>query len=127
MVGSSFMIGRVRRYGSRETDVGCPGCGEGTLYVIVSCMSAAVTCRDCHAAFTLGELLDPETVIIHIDKANAAYHGLYQVINQQFLEQTWPQVRYVYREQDLGAPGLRRAKESYHPHHIVEKFTVKLR
>jgi hypothetical protein len=78
-------------------------------------------------AFTLGELLNPETVVIHIEKANAAYHGLYQVINQQFLEQTWPQVRYVNREQDLGVPGLRRAKESYHPHHMVEKFTVKLR
>ena len=58
MVGSSLMIGQVRRYGSRETDVGCPGCGEGTLYVIVSCMSTTVTCRDCHAAFTLGELCE---------------------------------------------------------------------
>jgi hypothetical protein len=36
-------------------------------------------------AFTLGELLNPETVVIHIEKANAAFHGLYQVINQQFL------------------------------------------
>ncbi|MBW2262856.1 MAG: hypothetical protein JRG91_12845 [Deltaproteobacteria bacterium] len=50
------MSGRERRYGSRETDVGCPGCGEGTLHVIVSCMSAKVTCPDCHAAFTLSEL-----------------------------------------------------------------------
>ena len=40
-------------------------------------------------AFALGELLDPETVVIHIEKANAAFHGLYQVINQQFLEQSW--------------------------------------
>ena len=78
-------------------------------------------------AFTLGELLNPETVVIHIEKANAAFHGLYQVINQQFLEQTWQHARYVNREQDLGLPGLRKAKESYHPHHLVEKFAVTLR
>lgn len=78
-------------------------------------------------AFALGELLNPETVVIHIEKANAAFHGLYQMINQQFLEHEWSQIRYVNREQDLGVDGLRRAKESYLPDHMVEKFTVKLR
>ena len=56
VVVSGLMSWRKRRYGSRETDVGCPGCGTGMLHVIVSCTSATVTCRDCHAAFTLGEL-----------------------------------------------------------------------
>ena len=78
-------------------------------------------------AFTLGELLNPETVVIHIEKANAAFHGLYQAINQQFLEKAWSEVRYVNREQDLGVAGLRRAKESYHPDHMVEKYVVTLR
>jgi hypothetical protein len=78
-------------------------------------------------AFTLGELLNPDTVVIHIEKANAAFHGLYQIINQQFLEREWANARYVNREQDLGVPGLRRAKESYHPHHMVEKFVAILR
>lgn len=78
-------------------------------------------------AFTLGELLNPETVVIHIEKANAAFHGLYQVINQQFLEKQWPEVRYVNREQDMGVSGLRNAKQSYYPDHMVEKFTVALR
>ena len=75
-------------------------------------------------AFSLGELLNEDTVVIHIEKANAAFHGLYQVINQQFLANAWSQVRYVNREQDLGVPGLRRAKQSYHPHHMVEKLRV---
>ena len=78
-------------------------------------------------AFTLGELLNPETVVIHIEKANAAFHGLYQVINQQFLEKQWPEVRYVNREQDMGVSGLRNAKQSSYPDHMVEKFTVALR
>jgi len=78
-------------------------------------------------AFTLGELLDPETVVIHIEKANAVYHGLYQLVNQQFLAQQWPTIPFVNREQDLGLEGLRKAKESYHPHHLVEKFEVRLK
>ncbi len=78
-------------------------------------------------AFTLGELLSADTVVIHIEKANAAFQGLYQVINQQFLEHEWSNTTYVNREQDLGVEGLRKAKESYHPHHMVEKFRVRLR
>jgi hypothetical protein len=78
-------------------------------------------------AYTLGELLDPETVVIHLEKANAEFHGLYQAINQQFLAQQWAAIRFVNREQDLGIPGLRKAKESYHPHHLVEKFEVRLK
>lgn len=78
-------------------------------------------------AFTLGELLSPDTVVIHIEKANAAFHGLYQAINQQYLEHEWQHITYVNREQDLGIEGLRKAKESYYPHHMVEKFMVRSR
>ncbi len=78
-------------------------------------------------AFTLGEPLNAETVTVHIEKANAAYHGLYQVINQQFLEHQWRDFAYVNRQQDLGIAGLRQAKESYHPHHMVEKHVVRLK
>jgi hypothetical protein len=99
--------------------------------VLESCETLGVTggCIEIEGrveAFTLGELLNPETVVIHIEKANAAFHGLYQVINQQFLEREWRDFTYVNREQDLGIPGLRRAKDSYHPDHMVEKFNVAL-
>lgn len=78
-------------------------------------------------AFTLGEPLNADTVTIHIEKANAAFHGLYQVINQQFLEHQGHDFAYVNRQQDLGVQGLRKAKESYHPHHMIEKYVVRLR
>lgn len=78
-------------------------------------------------AFTLGEPLNRDTVTIHLEKANAAYHGLYQVINQQFLERQWRDFTYVNRQQDLGVEGLRRAKVSYHPHHMIEKYVVRLK
>jgi len=78
-------------------------------------------------AFTLGEPLNDDTVTIHIEKANSAFHGLYQLINQQFLEHEWQGYAYVNRQQDLGIEGLRRAKESYHPHHMVEKHVVRVK
>jgi hypothetical protein len=75
-------------------------------------------------AFTIGELLNKETVVVHIEKANMEIRGLYNMINQQYLEKQWQSIRYVNREQDLGEPGLREAKLSYNPDHFVEKFRI---
>jgi hypothetical protein len=52
--------------------------------------------------------------------------GLYNMINQQFLEKQWQDIPYVNREQDLGEPGLREAKLSYNPEHFVEKYRIRL-
>ena len=78
-------------------------------------------------AFTFGEPLNPQTVVIHIEKANPIYEGLYPTINQAFLENHWTTFDYVNREQDLGEEGLRKAKESYFPHHLVDKVNLSLR
>ncbi len=75
-------------------------------------------------AFTLGEPLNPETVVIHIEKANPAFEGLYPLINQAFLEKEWSEYLYVNREQDLGEEGLRKAKESYFPNRMIHKYTI---
>jgi hypothetical protein len=77
-------------------------------------------------ALTLGEKLNEETAVIHLEKANPEIRGLYAVINQQFCENAWADVPFINREQDLGEPGLRTAKLSYHPHHLVEKFRIRL-
>jgi uncharacterized protein len=75
-------------------------------------------------AFALGELLNPDTAVIHVEKANPEIPGLYVAINQQFCEHAWSEVKYVNREQDLGVEGLRKAKLSYYPDHLVEKFII---
>jgi len=87
-------------------------------------VGGSIIIEDKVEAFTLGEPLSPDTVVIHIEKANPKIPGLYAAINQMFCAQTWAEMDFVNREQDLGLEGLRTAKQSYHPHHMVEKFVV---
>ena len=78
-------------------------------------------------AFSLGELLNEKVAVVHIEKANPEFKGVYPMITQQFSAQRWQgNVDYINREQDLGDPGLRHAKESYYPDYLVEKFNVRL-
>lgn len=77
-------------------------------------------------AFTVGELLNQDTAVVHLEKANPALPGIYAVINQEFCQHSWSKVPLINREQDLGVPGLRMAKMSYHPHRLVEKFRIQL-
>ena len=77
-------------------------------------------------AFTLGERLNAQTAVVHIEKANSDIRGLYAAINQQFCEREWSDTTFINREQDLGEPGLREAKLSYNPDHMVEKFRIRL-
>jgi len=72
-------------------------------------------------AFTLAEPLNEDMAVIHFEKANPEIIGLYQLINQWFCQNALRTFTFVNREQDLGIPGLRKAKLSYHPHHMVEK------
>ena len=75
-------------------------------------------------AYTLGEMINKDTLVIHIEKAHIEYEGSYQAINNLFLKEFGKNVKYVNREQDLGIPGLRRAKEAYKPIRMVEKSII---
>ena len=75
-------------------------------------------------AFSLGEPLNPETAVIHVEKATPEIRGLYAAVNQRFCLEVWSEYQYINREQDLGVEGLRRAKQSYNPHHMVEKYNL---
>jgi len=75
-------------------------------------------------AFSLGEPLNSDTAVIHIEKANPDIPGLYNAINQLFCGKAYAGMEYINREQDLGLEGLRKAKESYYPHHMANKYTL---
>jgi len=76
------------------------------------------------AAFSIGEKLSIDTAVIHIEIVSPRYDGLSQLINREFVKNELSSFAFVNREQDLGDPGLRRAKLSYQPHHLVEKHHI---
>ena len=78
-------------------------------------------------AFSLGEQINSDTAVIHIEKADFDVKGAYAFINQQFAARTWKDLKFINREEDLGIAGIRSAKESYRPVKMIEKFHVKLR
>lgn len=62
---------------------------------------------------------------IHIEKANPEIRGLYNYINQQFLIHEFPEAEFVNREDDLGQEGLRKAKMTYRPAYLAEKYIIR--
>ena len=75
-------------------------------------------------AFTAAQRLSSTTAVVHLEKGDTTYKGVYQAINQAFCENALADFEFVNREQDLGVEGLRKAKQSYHPDHLVMKYTV---
>ncbi len=75
-------------------------------------------------AMSFGEKLNDDTALIQIELADDSYRGAYQAINKLFCENEWKDLKYVNREEDMGIEGLRRAKESYQPEFLVEKYYI---
>ena len=76
-------------------------------------------------AITMGSRLSPDTFDIHFEKAREDVSGAYNAINCHFaryLRLKYPDVQFLNREEDMGLEGLRTAKLSYRPHHMVEKY-----
>ena len=78
-------------------------------------------------AFTMGDRLNSDTYDIHFEKAYGELQGAYAMINREFarwVRAKHPNVRYLNREDDMGVEGLRKAKESYYPDLMVEKYAA---
>lgn len=76
-------------------------------------------------AFTIGSYNSREKmVVVSIEKGNSEIPGIYQVINQQFLLNSYEEATVVNREDDMGIEGLRQAKESYNPIGYARKYKV---
>lgn len=78
-------------------------------------------------AFSIGEPLKDDAVVIHLEHANTEFQGAFAMMNQQFLEHEWQDYKYVNREEDMGIPGMRQAKQSYKPVFMVKKYVATLK
>ena len=79
------------------------------------------------AAFTIGDRLNGDTYDVHFEKAYAGIQGAYAMINREFarwVREHHPDIKYLNREEDMGVEGLRKAKESYYPDLLLEKYTA---
>ena len=79
------------------------------------------------AAFAIGETINSGTFCVHIEKADYKTDGAYAVINRDFARHFCSHYLYINREDDVGIEGLRKAKLSYHPAYITQKFVVEIR
>ena len=77
-------------------------------------------------AITIGDIKD-DTLFVHIEKGEKHINGSYEKINKEFASRMlklYPEIKYINREDDSGDPGLRHAKESYHPLGLLRKYNV---
>ncbi len=76
-------------------------------------------------ALTLGSFLTDDTLDVQFEKARTDVQGAYPTVNCEFakyIRAKYPEVKYLDREEDMGLEGLRKAKKSYHPHHMIKKY-----
>lgn len=76
-------------------------------------------------AFTMASRISVDTFDVHFEKAKESAQGAYTAINNEFakhLREKFPEILFLNREEDMGIEGLRKAKESYRPHHLIEKY-----
>lgn len=84
-------------------------------------------CQDQILGFSLGAPLTETIFDVHFERARADIQGAYPAVNRSFAQavrQKYPQVRYLDREDDMGLPGLRKAKLSYHPDYLQVNFSA---
>lgn len=76
------------------------------------------------AGFSCGETFG-DTLSVHIEKADIAFEGVYQMLTNSYLQMFLREgTVFVNREDDTGDEGLRKAKLAYHPIELLEKNTV---
>ncbi|MBI1216859.1 MAG: DUF2156 domain-containing protein [Alphaproteobacteria bacterium] len=80
------------------------------------------------AGFALYEVISPEMAVISFEKGLRRYKGIYQVVNQETARAIAVEnVPFINREEDMNLPGLRQAKDSYHPCEMAPAYTLRLK
>lgn len=76
-------------------------------------------------AMSIFERLNADTALVHFEKGIEDYEGIYKAVNAETAAVLAKDFEYINRESDMGVAGLREAKTRYHPHHMVEVYTLR--
>lgn len=87
--------------------------------------SITIYVNDTLAGFSIGEKYG-DTAIIHIERCDISFKGIYSFLNRTFLDMYFSDTLYVNRQEDCGDLGLRKSKVSYHPIGYIKKCFIKI-
>lgn len=78
------------------------------------------------AGFSMNETIG-DTLFTHVEKASRTIKGAYQMlVNQSAKMFVTDSIRFINREEDMGDPGLRTSKKSYHPITVLKKYVIEV-
>ena len=83
--------------------------------------------NDKMTGFTVGEQINSDTFVVHIEKALADVQGAYPMLCSQFATHNAKGLSFINREEDLGIEGLRKSKLSYNPAFLLNKNVITFR
>jgi len=91
---------------------------------LLNAIGMAVYVNSKVAGFTIGEKVNSQMAVIHVEKGDTKYKGIYAFINKTFAESYLEDTTYINREEDLGKAGLKKAKRAYDPLKLEKKYLV---
>lgn len=79
------------------------------------------------AGFAFGSRLTADTWTLNFEKADPGVKGLYQYLDSEAVKAAPPGYSVLNKENDLGLPGLKKAKESYFPTRVIKSYILTLK
>lgn len=87
----------------------------------------AIYVEDELVAFSVGEKVNEKMAVIHVERGEINYKGVYAFVNRKFIIDSLSSTQFINRQEDTGNEGLRKAKQSYHPVKMVKKYLIKIK
>ncbi|MBQ7383801.1 MAG: DUF2156 domain-containing protein [Clostridia bacterium] len=122
-----FCYGYFHEFGRERAEVA--GYEEDLLYEQLDCIerysqhTLVIFIDEAVAGFSIGETVG-DTLIVHTEKADTRFAGIYPALVRAFAERYATEGGYINREEDCGEAGLRISKLSYHPTEIRKKYSL---
>lgn len=93
-------------------------------FIELELSGVAIRIYDKIEAISVYEKMTTDMAVVHYEKGSPDYDGIYKAINQETAKILQKKFKFINRESDMNIAGLRKAKMSYHPHHMVEVFNL---